>query len=138
MRPTPAAALALAMVLALSAPAPLRAQADGIESTIRGQMDAFLADDFATAFTFASPTIKGVFQTPENFGAMVRQGYPMVHRPSNVRMLERRDAGRAVVQRVMVTDAAGNTHVLDYQMVETPEGWQINGVQLLPGVGVGA
>jgi len=39
---------------------------------------------------------------------------------------------------VLVTDQSGRTHVLDYQMVQTPEGWQINGVQLLPEVGVGA
>jgi hypothetical protein len=125
----------LALILATAAPAQT---ADGIEMTIRSQMDAFLADDFATAFTFASPTIKGIFGTPDNFGAMVRQGYPMVHRPSDVRMLERRAVGGTTVQRVMVTDAAGRTHVLDYQMIETPQGWQINGVQLLPGVGVGA
>jgi Domain of unknown function (DUF4864) len=129
--------LAAALVLALATAAPAQT-ADGIESTIRSQMDAFLADDFATAFTFASPTIKGVFGTPENFGAMVKQGYPMVHRPAEVRMLERRAVGGAMVQRVMVTDGAGNTHVLDYQMIETADGWQINGVQLLPGVGVGA
>jgi hypothetical protein len=125
----------LVLILATAAPAQT---ADGIETTIRSQMDAFLADDFATAFTFASPAIKGIFGTPDNFGAMVRQGYPMVHRPSDVRMLERRTVGGTTVQRVMVTDAAGRTHVLDYQMIETPQGWQINGVQLLPGVGVGA
>lgn len=126
--------LILAATLALAPPA----RADGIDSTIRSQFDAFLADDFARAFTFASPTIKGLFGTPENFGAMVRQGYPMVYRPSDVRMLERREVAGTQVQRVMVTDQAGRTHVLDYQMIETPEGWQINGVQLLPGIGVGA
>jgi hypothetical protein len=131
----PRLAAFLALALATAAPAQT---ADGIESTIRSQMDAFLADDFVTAFTFASPAIKGIFQTPENFGAMVKQGYPMVHRPADVQMLERRDVGGAVVQRVMVTDGAGNTHVLDYQMVPAAGGWQINGVQLLPGVGVGA
>ncbi len=125
----------LALALATAAPAQT---ADAIESTIRRQMEAFRVDDFVTAFTFASPAIKGVFQTPENFGAMVKQGYPMVHRPAEVRMLERREAAGAVVQRVMVTDGAGNTHVLDYQMIETADGWQINAVQLLPGVGVGA
>ncbi len=32
----------------------------------------------------------------------------------------------------------GRTYLLDYMMVETPEGWQINAVQLLPQQGVGA
>jgi hypothetical protein len=38
----------------------------------------------------------------------------------------------------MVTDQSGTVHMLDYQMVQTAEGWQINGVQLLPQAGVGA
>jgi hypothetical protein len=109
-----------------------------IEATINNQLQAFTADDFATAFTFASPFIKGIFGTPENFGAMVTQGYPMVADPGNVRMLELRQVAGGLWQRVMITDQAGSTHMLDYEMIETPEGWQINGVQLLPPVGIGA
>ncbi len=110
----------------------------GIESTIRGQIDAFLADDYTRAFTFASPMIQGMFGTPENFGAMVSRGYPMVHRPTAVRMLEQREVSGQLYQRVMVTDGAGATHLLDYQMIRAGDAWQINGVQLLPSVGVGA
>lgn len=131
------AALA-ALILSLSPAAAQTADRAGIESTIRGQIDAFLADDFTTAFTFAAPNIKGIFRTPENFGAMVRNGYPMVYRPSSVRMLELREVAGALWQRVLVTDSEGRTHLLDYQMLQTPEGWQINGVQLLRGAGVGA
>jgi hypothetical protein len=129
------AAVLLALALPAAAQAPDRA---GIEATIRSQIDAFLADDFATAFTFASPSIKGIFGTPENFGAMVRNGYPMVHRPTAVQMLDLREVAGRLWQRVMVTDAAGTTHLLDYQMVPGEGGWQINGVQLLRGAGVGA
>jgi hypothetical protein len=117
---------------------PAFAQEDPIQNTIRSQLEALKSDDFAKAFTFASPNIKGIFGTSENFGQMVRQGYPMVHRPADVRMLELREVAGNLWQRVMITDQQGRTHLLDYQMVETPEGWQINGVQLLPSVGVGA
>jgi hypothetical protein len=109
-----------------------------IESTIQQQFDAFLQDDVNRAFSFASPNIKGIFGSPERFGQMVKNGYPMVWRPSDVRFLELREVAGNLWQRVMVTDQAGRTHVLDYQMVQTSEGWQINGVQLLPEVGVGA
>jgi len=109
-----------------------------IEAIINNQLQAFTGDDFATAFTFASPFIKGIFGTPENFGAMVQQGYPMVHRSGNITMLELRTVAGGLWQRVMITDQAGATHMLDYEMIETPEGWQINGVQLLPPVGIGA
>jgi len=109
-----------------------------IEATIQQQFDAFRADDVVTAFSFASPTIKGLFGTPENFGMMVRNGYPMVWRPATVQFLELRQVAGNLWQRVMVTDQAGRTHLLDYQMVQTAEGWQINAVQLLPSLDVGA
>ena len=109
-----------------------------IEATIQGQITAFLADDLGAAFAFAAPNIKTIFGSAENFGAMVKQGYPMVYHPSAVKMLELRTEAGNQWQRVMVTDDAGRTHILDYQMLETPEGWQINGVQLLPEAGVGA
>lgn len=123
------------MILGLWAPA--TAQQAPIEDTIRSQIDAFLSDDFATAFTFASPNIQRIFGTPENFGRMVEQGYPMVHRPSGVRMGELRDVSGALRQRVFVTDAAGRGHVLDYQMVETADGWKINAVEVLKADGIG-
>jgi hypothetical protein len=128
----------LAILLGIGLTFAASAQEAPIQKTIQSQLDAFLADDFATAFTFASPNIKGLFGTPENFGAMVTQGYPMVHRPADVRMLELREVAGNLWQRVMVTDQVGRTHLLDYQMIETPEGWQINAVQLLPETGVGA
>lgn len=126
------------LLIAASVSLPAVAQEDPIQQTIQNQLNALKTDDFATAFSFASPTIKGIFGTAENFGSMVRQGYPMVHRPGDVRMLELREVAGNLWQRVMITDQQGRTHLLDYQMVETPEGWQINGVQLLPSVGVGA
>jgi hypothetical protein len=128
------AGLLTAALLAL----PAWAQDAPIQNTIQSQLDAFIADDFATAFTFASPTIKGLFGTSDNFGMMVRNGYPMVHRPADVKMLELREVAGNLWQRVMITDQQGRTHMLDYQMIETADGWQINGVQLLPSPGVGA
>ena len=117
---------------------PALAQEAPIQNTIQNQLNAFMADDFATAFTFASPTIKGLFGTSDNFGMMVRNGYPMVHRPADVKMLELREVAGNLWQRVMITDQQGRTHILDYQMIETADGWQINGVQILPSPGVGA
>jgi len=107
------------------------AQSTEIEANITAQIQAFEADDFVTAFTFASPNIQRLFQTPENFGDMVRNGYPMVWRPAEVRFLELRDVAGSLWQKVMVTDGNGRVHILDYQMVQLDNGWKINGVQLL-------
>lgn len=129
--------LILITFTALAAPAQ-EARVPAIETTIQNQFDAFLQDDVTTAFSFASPSIKGIFGSPERFGQMVQQGYPMVWRPADVKYLELRNVAGNLWQRVMVTDQSGAVHMLDYQMVQTPEGWQINGVQLLPQAGVGA
>lgn len=127
-----------AVVLALGIGLPALAQDAPIRETIQKQLDAFQSDDVVRAFDFASPTIKGIFGSPENFGAMVQQGYPMVWRHRAVQMLELREVAGNLWQRVMITDAAGKTYLLDYMMIETAEGWQINAVQLLPDQGIGA
>ena len=110
----------------------------GIEGTIQGQIDAFRVDDFAEAYRFASPNIQMLFGGPSNFGAMVRNGYPMVWRPDELRFLELREIAGNLWQKVMIRDLEGDIHILDYQMIETDEGWRINGVQLLRAPGVGA
>jgi hypothetical protein len=126
-------AVCLSILLAL----PAAAQEGPIRETIQNQIDAFQADDFARAFSYASPNIKGLFGTAENFGAMVKNGYPMVHRPAEVEMGELREIAGNLWQRVRIVDQAGRAHLLDYMMIETPEGWQINAVQLLPAPDVG-
>lgn len=126
-------------VLCLTALAlPLRAQQVPIQDTITNQLDAMQAEDFARAFSYASPTIKSIFGSVENFETMVKRGYPMVWQHDSVRMLELRTVAGNLWQRVMITDLAGRSHLLDYMMVETAEGWQINAVQLLQNAGVGA
>lgn len=127
-----------AAALVLSAAVGAQAQDAEIRGTITQQFEAFKADDFATAFTFASPSLQGFFQTPENFGRMVTQGYPMVWRPADVAYLELREEGGTYWQKVQITDTQGRVHYLEYRMMQTPEGWRISGVQILdaPGASV--
>ena len=109
-----------------------------IQSTITAQIEAFRASDFDLAFTFASPTIHQIFGTAGNFGMMVATGYPMVVNPAQVEMQELRTVGGALWQRVRVTDQKGQAFLLDYQMVQGPDGWLINAVQLQKAADVGA
>ncbi len=111
---------------------------EGIEQTIQSQIDAFLQDDFETAFTFASPNIQGLFGNPTRFGQMVRNGYPMVWRPTDVTFLELRKQGPLLFQKVLVKDAKGAPHVLEYNMIKRDGDWRIDGVQLLAKPPVGA
>ena len=69
---------------------------------------------------------------------MVQSGYPMVYRPADVQMLDLREMGAARIQRVMIRDAEGRLHFLDYQMIPSDAGWQIDGVQIVRDGQVGA
>ena len=115
-----------------------QAQDADIRDTITQQFEAFKVDDFAMAFTFASPSLQTLFQTPQNFGRMVSQGYPMVWRPAVVEYLELREEAGTYWQKVQITDKDGKLHYLEYRMEQTEAGWRINGVQILdaPGASV--
>jgi hypothetical protein len=127
--------MAAVLTLGLATAAP--AQQAGHRAVIEAQIAAFLADDFAAAFDFASPNIRRIFGTAERFGQMVVQGYPMVHRPSDLRFLEQAERGGAIYQRVLIADATGRLHVLEYEMIEGPAGFVINGVRIVPGGAAG-
>lgn len=105
---------------------------DAIENVIANQLNAFNDRDVQTAWSFASPMIQGLFGTPENFGSMVEQGYPMVWTNADVQFLELREIAGQFYQKVMIRDATGQRHVMEYAMVDTPAGWLINGVSELP------
>ncbi len=130
--------LALVLGFWIAATAVSAQDADAIEGVIGNQLTAFNDRDVDAAWQYASPNIKRLFGNPGNFGMMVQQGYPMVWDNVDVRFLELRDVAGNLWQKVMVRDAQGGLHILDYQMIETAEGWQINGVQLLPSPDVGA
>lgn len=126
--------ITLALWLAVALPA--AADPEKIQGVISDQIAAFQEDDFERAFTYASPGIQRLFGTSENFGTMVRQGYPMVHRPADVQFLELTEAQGDMWQKVLVRDASGQSHVLAYRMQEGPDGWRIAGVNLLKAPGL--
>lgn len=130
------AVMALAVLVFQSIPA--AAQQTEIEGTISSQIEAFKSDDFDTAFTFASPNLQMMFQSPENFRRMVTESYPMVWRPAEVRYLDLREYGGSMFQKVQITDGKGFVHLLLYQMIQTDDGWRIASVQMLDAPGVNA
>jgi hypothetical protein len=111
--------------------------AEAIQSVITSQLQEFNDRDVVGAFTYASPMIQGMFVTPDNFGMMVERGYPMVWTNQGAEFLELREVDGQLWQKVLVRDATGGRHGLDYTMIETAEGWKINGVVLVPAPEVG-
>lgn len=103
-----------------------------IEDVITQQLQAFNDRDIETAWTFASPMIQGMFGTAGRFGTMVQQGYPMVWDNSEAAFLEAEPMGGQIIQKVFVRDPTGAGWVLSYAMIQTPDGWKINGVSIEP------
>jgi Domain of unknown function (DUF4864) len=123
------AASSFAQTPATDIGAPDRAAIKGV---IERQIDAFRRDDGPGAFAFASPAIKRMFGTPENFMDMVRGGYPQVYRPSAVGFGELMRANGVLVQLVEIVGPDGLPVVAVYEMERQPDGsWQINGCSLL-------
>lgn len=129
MRTNLAATLVVAS-LAWSVPACADDAETAIRQVITDQISALRADDYEAAFTYASPTIRRYFGDPDRFGRMVRDGYPMVWRPADVRFTTLQDLAGRIVQSLVVTDERGALHVLDYDMIETERGWEIDGVRV--------
>lgn len=106
-------------------------QETAIRSVISKQLRAFQTDNLAKAFSYASPAVKGRVGDLDRFAQMVRSRYPMVWRSSDVTFLGATEIDDGYVQRVMIKDEQGRVHLLDYEMIESFSGWQINGVTLL-------
>ncbi|MFU8833836.1 MAG: DUF4864 domain-containing protein [Roseovarius sp.] len=121
-------ALVLTLMLSLALALPVRA--DGARAVIEAQIEAFRVGDLARAYRFASPMIQQKFGTPEVFGRMVEQGYPMVWRPSEVIFLEAREIGDRLWQEVFLRDMAGRGWIADYEMIEENGTLRVNGVHL--------
>jgi len=77
------------------------------QSVIRSQEEAFSHDDAATAYTFAAPSIKSWFRTPETFMYMVRNGYAPIYRHRSFEFGEAKISDGKIFQEVHIVDADG-------------------------------
>ncbi|WP_172331625.1 DUF4864 domain-containing protein [Mangrovicoccus sp. HB161399] len=108
-----------------------------IRSVIDRQLEAFRAGDLPRAYGFVSRRIRGQLHSPQLFAQLMLTGFPMVWDPKRVTFLPLRQDGGATRQRVLIRDAGGQTHVLEYDMADAGGTWQIDGVRTLPAVGLG-
>jgi len=123
----------IAVLLAVLADGAAAQETAAIAAVIDHQLDAFNAGEVDEAWQDASPGIQGIFVTPDNFAAMVRNGYPMVWANDDATFLElRTEADGRLWQLVRLRAADGSIHLLDYAMIETAEGWKIDAVVLVP------
>ncbi len=102
-----------------------------IQSTISEQLRAFASDNFIEAFTHASPGIKDIFGTVENFSNMVKKGYPMVWRYNNFEFLNLEETPQGYSQIVRITDQNDKLFLLKYFMKNVAGIWKISGVSII-------
>ncbi len=126
-------ACAIITMLILPVPAAFAAEpVDTAQSIIQQQIEAFLSDDAATAYSFASPQIQGKFPDKSIFFEMVKRGYTPVYRPGNFAFGRSKIEGDTVVQEVLISGPDGKDWTALYFLVKQPNGtYKINGVQML-------
>lgn len=131
-----AAAIVIASLGGVQAESLAPADRSEIQTIIQGQVNAFLANNSATAYSYAAPSIKRMFQNDEQFMSMVQQQYQPVFRPQSFTFGRIADKGQGPVQEVYITGPAGKDWVAIYTLEKQPDGnWKINGCYLQPDTG---
>jgi Domain of unknown function (DUF4864) len=112
------------------------ADAHAARTVVSAQLAAFASDDAKRAFSYAAPSIRQMFGTPERFLAMVRAGYPAVYRAAGVTFLIPVRVEGDLVQGVHLTDGAGALWLATYRLERQPDGsWRIAGCDVQPATG---
>ena len=124
----------LTLIAMLTALAPARADDAALaRGVIESQIEAFLNDDAATAYSFAAPSIKQIYPNETRFFDMVKRGYQPVYRPGNFAFGRSKPAadGVGLVQEVVIQGPGGQDWTALYSLERQPDGsFKINGVQM--------
>jgi hypothetical protein len=101
------------------------------QTIIRSQEEAFGRDDAAAAYAFAAPGIKSMFQTPDIFMSMVRNGYAPVYRHRSFEFGEAKTYEGKLYQQVHIIDANGDAWEALYTIEPQDDGtFKISGCVL--------
>lgn len=132
--------LALAVWLAALPGWSGEAEIRAAQSSIEGQIAAFLADDESAAYGFAAPNIQRLFPSVDRFMAMVKDGYRPVWKPRNFAFGRAREvAPGSIVQQVLLVGPDGRDYEAIYTLELQPDGaFRITGVSLRGTTSLGA
>lgn len=105
------------------------------QNIVTQQLEAFLAGDFAQAYSYASPDIKKIYPTLDRFMSMVQTGYLPVLRPGNYAFgrFQQMEDGRQLWE-VLIRGPDGKDYTAAYYMEKQPDGsWKVDAVSLREG-----
>ncbi len=98
---------------------------------INAQIEAFKTGDAKSAYSFAAPSVKNLFSSPQSFINMVRRGYRPVYRPQSFKFGSVTNELGRPTQRVNVVGPEGLLWVALYGFERQKDGvWKISGVLL--------
>ncbi|RWM10104.1 MAG: DUF4864 domain-containing protein [Mesorhizobium sp.] len=125
-------ALALVPMLLASIAFAGDAEIKAAQTVIDSQLKAFLADDDATAYSFAAPNVKRVFPTVDTFMNMVTNGYAPVRKPQTYSFGKVEQTGPAsIIQQVLIVGPDGKDYEAIYTLEQQPDGsFKITGCSL--------
>lgn len=100
-----------------------------LEGVVRGQLRAIADQDFSKALTFAIPGMPH----PEQFGNMIRSGYPAMLTAKKITISPARIQGRKgyIQQALLETEVLTETGTVarfGYMLVGDEKGWRVAGV----------
>ena len=110
----------------------------GIESTVNTQTSAFASDDFELAYSLASPSFRSSV-TLEGFVEIIAGSYgPLIESSELIfsDCLVDSGSGLALID-VRFLQAGNDVYGLRYLMIETMDGWRVQGASNLELVGEG-
>ncbi|MCY0146939.1 DUF4864 domain-containing protein [Hoeflea sp. G2-23] len=108
--------------------------ATAARNVIESQIQAFLNDDSAGAYSFAAPAIKQLYPDETRFFDMVKRGYAPVFRPGNFAFgrFKLSADGSGLVQEVLIEGPNGQDWTALYSLQRQPDGsFRIDGVQMI-------
>lgn len=105
-----------------------------VQTTIKNQLEAFIARDDMKAYSYAAPNVQQIFPNVNAFMAMVRNGYPRVYSPKYYSFGRTRDlANGQIAQEVELTGPKNREWAALYTLEEQADGeMRITGVQVVP------
>ena len=109
-----------------------------IEETVNSQTKAFSDSDYELAYSFASPAFRSSV-TLEGFVAIIAGSYGPLIDSSELRFsdcLINSATGRALID-VSFLQSGDFVYALRYLMIDTPDGWRVEGASNLEVVGEG-
>ena len=99
------------------------AEIKAAQTVIDSQLKAFIANDGATAYSFAAPNVKRIFPTVDTFMNMVTNGYAPVRQPQNYSFGKVQQTGpTSIVQQVLIVGPDGKDYEAVYTLEQQPDG----------------